>query len=84
MPRIQGATESNHPVEIHYQDVGSGKPVVLVHGWQLSSRSWEAQIAALVAAGHRVVASDRRGFGQSSQPGRATTTTPLPRILTPS
>ena len=68
MPRIQVATESNHPVEIHYQDFGSGTPVVLIHGWPLSSRSWEAQIPALVAAGHRVIAYDRRGFGQSSQP----------------
>lgn len=68
MPRIQVATESNHPVELHYQDFGSGKPVVLIHGWPLSGRSWEAQIAALVAAGHRVIAYDRRGFGQSSQP----------------
>ncbi|GAC1525821.1 MAG: bromoperoxidase [Ramlibacter sp.] len=68
MPRIKVATESSHPVEIHYQDVGSGQPVVLIHGWPLSGRSWEMQIAALVAAGRRVIAYDRRGFGQSSQP----------------
>jgi non-heme chloroperoxidase len=56
------------PVELHYEDVGSGRPVVLIHGWPLSGRSWEAQVTALVTTGHRVVTYDRRGFGQSSQP----------------
>jgi non-heme chloroperoxidase len=42
--------------------------VVLIHGWPLSSRSWEAQVPALIDAGHRVVTYDRRGFGASSQP----------------
>ena len=55
-------------VELHYEDLGSGDPVVLIHGWPLSGRSWEAQIAPLVAAGKRVITYDRRGFGQSSQP----------------
>ena len=54
--------------ELHYDDVGAGRPVVLIHGWPLSGRSWEAQVPALVAAGHRVVTYDRRGFGWSSQP----------------
>jgi pimeloyl-ACP methyl ester carboxylesterase len=60
--------ESREPVEIHYEDHGTGKPVVLIHGWPLSSRSWEAQVPALVGADHRVITYDRRGFGQSSQP----------------
>ena len=68
MPRIQVGIETNTPIELHYQDFGSGTPVVLIHGWPLSGRSWEAQVSALVAAGHRVIAYDRRGFGQSSQP----------------
>jgi pimeloyl-ACP methyl ester carboxylesterase len=68
MPRLQVGTENGAPVEIHYQDVGSGKPVVLIHGWPLSGRSWEAQVLALVGAGYRVVTYDRRGFGSSSQP----------------
>ncbi|WP_433796678.1 alpha/beta fold hydrolase [Actinoplanes sp. CA-252034] len=55
-------------VEIHYEDFGTGDPVVLIHGWPLSGRSWEAQIAPLVEAGKRVVTYDRRGFGQSGQP----------------
>ena len=68
MPMIQVATEANHPVELHYEDYGSGKPVVLIHGWPLSGRSWEAQVPALIGAGHRVITYDRRGFGASSQP----------------
>src|SRR5688500_7400843 len=54
--------------ELHYQDLGEGQPVVLVHGWPLSHRMWESQINALTAAGHRVVAYDRRGFGESGRP----------------
>jgi non-heme chloroperoxidase len=68
MPRITVSTENDHPVELHYEDVGSGRPVVLIHGWPLSGRSWEAQVPALIEAGHRVIAYDRRGFGDSSQP----------------
>jgi pimeloyl-ACP methyl ester carboxylesterase len=69
MPRVTvGADTNATPVELHYEDVGSGRPVVLVHGWPLSGRSWEAQVAPLVEAGHRVVTYDRRGFGDSSQP----------------
>ena len=44
---------------------GAGKPVVLIHGWPLSCRTWENQIPALVGAGFRVIAYDRRGFGWS-------------------
>lgn len=55
-------------VSLFYEDVGDGEPVVLVHGWPLSQRFWEAQVGAFVAAGHRVVSYDRRGFGRSSQP----------------
>jgi non-heme chloroperoxidase len=68
MPRLTVGTENDQPVELHYTDQGTGRPVVLIHGWPLSGRSWEAQVAPLVEAGHRVVTYDRRGFGQSSQP----------------
>jgi len=68
MPRIPVGTEKGSPIELHYQDAGEGRPVVLIHGWPLSGASWEAQVPALVEAGYRVVAYDRRGFGQSSQP----------------
>ncbi len=53
-------------VDIHYQDQGSGKPVVLIHGWPLSHTSWNNQISALADAGYRVIAYDRRGFGDST------------------
>jgi len=46
---------------------GQGRPVILIHGWPLSSRSWEAQIPALIADGRRVITYDRRGFGKSTQ-----------------
>jgi pimeloyl-ACP methyl ester carboxylesterase len=68
MPRLQVGEEQGAPIELDYEDHGSGRPVVLIHGWPLSGRSWEAQVPALVEAGHRVVAYDRRGFGASSQP----------------
>ena len=68
MPKLSVDNQGNSSVELHYEDYGSGKPVVLIHGWPLSGRSWEAQIPALISAGHRVVTYDRRGFGQSSQP----------------
>ena len=60
--------ENGAPIELHYTDHGAGSPVVLIHGWPLSARSWEKQVPALVEAGHRVIAYDRRGFGHSSQP----------------
>ncbi|MES1924915.1 alpha/beta hydrolase [Salinisphaera sp. T31B1] len=68
MAFVEVARENDTPVELYYEDYGSGKPVVLIHGWPLSGRSWEKQVPALVAAGHRVITYDRRGFGKSSQP----------------
>ena len=68
MSRLTVGDENGTPIEIHYTDHGTGRPVVLIHGWPLSARSWEPQVAALVDAGYRVVAYDRRGFGGSSQP----------------
>ena len=68
MPNLKVGTDKANDVELYYEDHGSGKPVVLIHGWPLSSRSWESQVPALVSAGYRVVSYDRRGFGWSSQP----------------
>ncbi|WP_237982196.1 alpha/beta fold hydrolase [Bacillus thuringiensis] len=68
MAKITVGTENQAPIEIYYEDHGTGKPVVLIHGWPLSGRSWEYQVPALVEAGYRVITYDRRGFGQSSQP----------------
>jgi len=66
--RIKVGQENSTPIELYYEDHGSGSPVVLIHGWPLSGASWEKQTAALLAAGHRVITYDRRGFGKSSQP----------------
>jgi peroxiredoxin len=57
------------PTEIYYEDVGRGRPVVLIHGWPLSGRMWEGQVNALLDAGYRCVTYDRRGFGNSGRPG---------------
>ncbi|MBS3739303.1 MAG: alpha/beta hydrolase, partial [Psychroflexus sp.] len=60
--------ENSNSIELYYEDYGSGQPVILIHGWPLSHRMWDTQINALVNAGFRVIAYDRRGFGQSSKP----------------
>jgi non-heme chloroperoxidase len=68
MPRITVGTENDAPIEIHYEDHGSGQPVVLIHGYPLNGNSWERQERELLAAGYRCISYDRRGFGRSSQP----------------
>lgn len=60
--------ENSAPIDLYYEDHGSGNPVVLIHGYPLSGASWEKQVPDLLAAGHRVISYDRRGFGKSSQP----------------
>jgi non-heme chloroperoxidase len=68
MALLKVGTENSTDIKIHYEDHGSGKPVVLIHGYPLNSNSWERQERDLLDAGHRVVRYDRRGFGRSSQP----------------
>jgi non-heme chloroperoxidase len=68
MPYVTVGQENSAPIKLHYEDVGSGRPIVLIHGFPLSGRSWEKQVPALLQAGYRVVTYDRRGFGDSSQP----------------
>lgn len=53
--------------ELYVKDWGSGRPVILLHGWPLSSDSWDDQAMAIADAGYRAIAYDRRGFGRSSQ-----------------
>jgi len=60
--------ENSGNIDLYYEDHGSGKPVVLIHGYPLSGVSWEKQVPVLLDAGHRVITYDRRGFGKSSQP----------------
>jgi pimeloyl-ACP methyl ester carboxylesterase len=69
MSCIKVGQENSQPIEIYYEDHGSGSPVVLIHGWPLNGDAWEKQTAALLAAGNRVITYDRRGFGRSSKPG---------------
>lgn len=58
-----------HRTKLHVDDSGgSGRPVVLIHGWPLSGESWKEQVPALTAAGYRVITYDRRGFGRSDKP----------------
>ncbi|MFE4519905.1 alpha/beta fold hydrolase [Kitasatospora sp. NPDC056783] len=68
MPFITVGQENSTAIDLHYEDHGTGRPVVLIHGFPLDGRSWERQSAALLDAGHRVITYDRRGFGRSSHP----------------
>ncbi|KGD67346.1 arylesterase [Flavobacterium aquatile LMG 4008 = ATCC 11947] len=54
--------------KLYVKDYGSGKPVILIHGWPLSNEMWEYQVETLVENNFRVITYDRRGFGKSSQP----------------
>jgi len=60
--------ENSSNIDLYYEDHGSGRAVVLIHGYPLSGASWEKQVPVLLSAGHRVITYDRRGFGKSSQP----------------
>ena len=68
MPYATVGKENSGSIDLYYEDHGAGKPVVLIHGWPLSGRSWEKQVSALLDPGHRVITYDRRGFGGSSRP----------------
>jgi pimeloyl-ACP methyl ester carboxylesterase len=68
VPYVNVGEENSGSIDLYYEDHGSGDPVVLIHGWPLSGRSWEKQVPVLVEAGYRVITYDRRGFGESSQP----------------
>ncbi|GAA1763241.1 alpha/beta hydrolase [Streptomonospora arabica] len=68
MGRIKVGSENSADIELHYEDKGSGRPVVLIHGFPLDGNSWEGQVPALLDAGYRVLTYDRRGFGRSGQP----------------
>ena len=68
MPYLTVGEENSGPIELYYEDHGSGRPVVLIHGYPLSGRAWDRQVPVLLDDGHRVITYDRRGFGKSSQP----------------
>ena len=68
MQFINVGKENSKDILLHYEDHGTGKPVVLIHGWPLNGASWEKQESVLLDAGFRVITYDRRGFGLSSKP----------------
>jgi pimeloyl-ACP methyl ester carboxylesterase len=66
---ITVGNENSTPIELYYEDQGTGQPIVLIHGYPLNGHSWERQTRDLLASGHRVITYDRRGFGHSSKVG---------------
>ena len=67
MPYITNKREKE-TVDIFYEDYGEGQPVILIHGWPLSSKAWEQQRWKIIEEGYRCISYDRRGFGRSSAP----------------
>lgn len=67
MGYITVGQENSTPIELYYEDHGSGRPVLLIHGYPLDGSSWERQTRELLDLGHRVITYDRRGFGRSSK-----------------
>ena len=86
MNYITVGKENSGDIDLYYEDHGTGKPLVLIHGWPLSGSSWERQVPALLEAGYRVITYDRRGFGNSSKPTSGydygTLTSDLHQLLT--
>ena len=68
MPIVNVGKENSGNIDLYYEDHGTGKPIVLIHGYPLSGASWEKQLPVLLEAGYRVITYDRRGFGKSSKP----------------
>ncbi|WP_229399868.1 alpha/beta fold hydrolase [Micromonospora okii] len=68
MPFITVGAENSAPIDLYYEDHGSGQPVVLIHGFPFNGATWEKVTNALLAAGYRTITYDRRGFGNSAQP----------------
>jgi len=64
MPKIK----TRDGTELYVKDWGTGRPVVLLHGWPLSADSWDDQAKAIADNGMRAIFYDRRGFGRSDQP----------------
>lgn len=62
------AISGPNAVNLHVQTKGTGRPVILIHGWPLSGAAWEGQVDAIAEAGFRVITYDRRGFGASDKP----------------
>lgn len=70
MPYIKVGEENSGDINLYYEDLGAGQPVVLIHGFPLNGQSWEKQTSFLIDRGFRVIAYDRRGFGKSDKPSK--------------
>ena len=68
MPFIKSTIINAEPVNIYYEDLGNGQPLVFIHGWPLSGAMWEYQVTELTNKGFRCITYDRRGFGKSDKP----------------
>jgi pimeloyl-ACP methyl ester carboxylesterase len=68
LPYVSVGQQNSGSIDLYYEDHGTGKPVILIHGWPLSGRAWEKQVLVLLSQGYRVITYDRRGFGDSSKP----------------
>lgn len=68
MPYTNASATNSEAIKIHYEDLGQGQPVVLIHGWPVSNEMWEYQKSAVLHAGYRCISYDRRGFGKSDKP----------------
>ena len=68
MPFVKSVQNNEEPVNIYYEDSGTGLPVVFIHGWPLSGSMWEYQVTQLPQQGLRCITYDRRGFGKSDRP----------------
>jgi len=69
MPYVTVGKENGANIDIYYKDWGSGQPIVFSHGWPLSADDWDPQMLFFLSKGFRVIASDRRGHGRSTQTG---------------
>ena len=67
MPYVTVGQENSATTDLYYEDLGTGQPIVLIHGFPLNGHSWEKQVLVLLNAGYRVITYDRRGFGNYSQ-----------------
>ena len=67
MPYVTVGKENGANIEIYYKDWGKGQPIVFSHGWPLSADDWDNQMMFFLNHGYRVIATDRRGHGRSTQ-----------------
>src|SRR2546421_9963882 len=69
MSYVTAGRENGADIQIYYKDWGGGQPIVFSHGWPLSADDWDAQMLFFLKQGYRVIATDRRGHGRSTQTG---------------